>query len=71
LTRHDQTRIEIYRIGRLSLRHFPRLRYYWDRLSRRILIRDMFPSGASTYGTVAPESPEASATLAALLYSAP
>jgi hypothetical protein len=70
LTRNDQKRIELYRTGRLSLRSFPRLRYYWDRSSRRVLIPDMFPDGESTYGTVAPESAEPAATLGRLLHSA-
>jgi glycosyltransferase involved in cell wall biosynthesis len=70
LARRDQNRIELYRAGRLSLQRFPRLRYYWDRLSRRIIIPDMFPSGASTYGTVVSESSEAPAILSRLLDSA-
>jgi glycosyltransferase involved in cell wall biosynthesis len=71
LTRSDQGRIKLYRLGRLTLRRFSRLRYYWDRLARRILIPDMFPSGESTYSTVAPESSEAYAVLNHLLQPSP
>lgn len=63
----DERRIRTYRMGRRTFRTFQRIRYYWDRFSRRALISEMFPSGPSTYGTVSPGTPEIYAALNRLL----
>jgi hypothetical protein len=54
----DVRSITAYRLGRSAFRHTPRVRYYWDRFTRRFLMPDKFPSGQSTYGTIPPDSPE-------------
>ena len=59
--------ITAYRLGRSAFRHTPRVRYYWDRFTRRFLMPDKFPSGQSTYGTITPDSPEYYSDLGHLL----
>jgi hypothetical protein len=62
-TRTNERRIRLYVRGRQLLGRYPRFRYYWDRFARRFLIPEMFPQGASTYGTVVAQSAEIPSTL--------
>jgi hypothetical protein len=67
LTRAERRRFQGYVAVRRALRASARATYYWNRLVRRVVLREYFASTPWTYGSVCPPSPAAEAALGELL----